>query len=135
MGVRGGGVVLNTGSLRSAGSNSYYWLATTYPNATDAYYLVFNSTDVYPSNYSTRNNGFSVRGGYVNLFTGSLRYAGGNSHYWSATTYPNATNAHYLEFNSTNVYPSNYLNRFSGFSVRCIVLFSPFFLFFPSPSF
>ena len=58
-----------------------------------------------------------------------MRYAGRNGYYWSATTYPNATNAHYLEFNSTNVLPSYYNHRFSGFSVRGIVFFFPFFLF------
>ena len=40
-----------------------------------------------------------------------------NSVYWSATTYPNATNAYYLAFDSTGVSPSYYYNRFSGFSV------------------
>ena len=59
-----------------------------------------------------------VRGGYFYLNTGSLRAAGGNSDYWSATTYPNATDAYNLDFNSTNVFPSIYNARFLGFSVR-----------------
>ncbi len=71
----------------------------------------------------------NVRGGNVYLDTGSLRGAGDNSNYWSATTYPNTTNAYYFHFYSTNVYPSIYYNRFFGFSVRCIVFFFPFFLF------
>lgn len=61
-----------------------------------------------------------IRGGSVHLDTGSLRYAGGDSYYWSATTYPSATNAYYLAFNSTNVYPSDHYNRFYGFSVRLV---------------
>ena len=104
--------------MRDASLNSFYWSATAYPNATYAYALGFNSTIVYPSNYNDRFNGFSVRGGYFYLNTGSLRAAGGNSDYWSATTYPNATDAYNLDFNSTNVFPSIYNARFLGFSVR-----------------
>lgn len=59
--IRGGGVYLNTGSLRDAGDISLYWSATTYPNATSAYYLHFDSTNVYPSDYNDRFSGFSVR--------------------------------------------------------------------------
>ena len=134
--VRGGVVHLDTGSLRDAGHDSYYWSATTYPNATDAYYIHFSSTNVNQSGYNSRFYGFSVhqitiltnntaasplyyvRGGYVALDTGSLRYAGVGSSYWSATTYPNATGAYYLDFDSTSVVPSNYNHRFYGFSVR-----------------
>ena len=131
--VRGGRVHLDTGSLGRAGLSSYYWSATTYPNATDAYNLDFGRTNAYPSHYTNRFYGFSVRGGHVYLDTGSLRNAGDNSNYWSATTYPNTTNAYYFHFYSTNVYPSIYYNRFFGFSVRCIVFFFPFFLFLLSP--
>ncbi len=127
--VRGGGIYLDTGSLRNAGLNNYYWSATTYPNATYAYYLYFHSTNVYPSYYYDRFVGFSVRGGDVDLDTGALRYAGIDSFYWSATTYPSATYAYLLDFNSTNVGPSYYNARFYGFSVSCIVFFFPFFLF------
>ncbi len=74
----------------------------------------------------------NVRGGVVHLDTGSLRYAG-HSRYWSATTYPNATYAYGLDFNSTNVLPSGYNYRFIGFSVCCVVFSSTFFLFLPSP--
>ena len=59
--VRGGYVLLHTGSLRGAGLASYYWSATTYPTATYAYYLHFHSTNVYPSHYYNRFLGFSVR--------------------------------------------------------------------------
>ena len=116
--VRGGGVNLNTGSLRGAGDNSYYWSATTYPNATNAYDLDFNSTNVLPSDYYRRFYGFSVRGGYIGLHTGSLRNAGFDGFFWSATTYPSATRAYDLGFNSTNVLPSHYYGRFLGFSVQ-----------------
>ncbi len=134
--VRGGHVYLDTGSLRNAGLNNYYWSATTYPNATNTYFLHSNSTNVYPSYYINRFYGFSVhqitiltnntaasplyyvRGGYVALDTGSLRYAGVGSSYWSATTYTSATGAYYLDFDSTSVVPSNYNHRFYGFSVR-----------------
>ena len=56
--VRGRNVTLNTGSLRGAGHNSYYWSATTYPNATDAYYIHFSSTNVNQSGYNSRFYGF-----------------------------------------------------------------------------
>ena len=116
--VRGGHVAVDAGSLRLAGFSSLYWSSTTYPNTTYAYDLSFYSTDVYQSHYNSRFYGFSVRGGDVNLSTGSLRYADVNSLYWSATTYPNATHAYYLDFNSASVLPSHYNNRFDGFSVR-----------------
>ena len=58
--VRGGHVYLDTGSLRNASLNSFYWSATTYPNVTYAYALDFNSTNVFPSRYSVRFIGFSV---------------------------------------------------------------------------
>lgn len=116
--VRGGNVDLKTGSLRRASLTSNYWSTTTYPNDTYAYKLHFDGTSVYPSDYYYRFNGFSLRGGNVNLDTGSLRNASSNSNYWSVTTYPNAKNAYYLHSASTNVILSNYNNRFNGFSVR-----------------
>lgn len=61
-----------------------------------------------------------VRGGYVYLYTGSLRRAGYDGYYWSATTYSTATYAYNLGFDSTNVLPSHYSNRFVGFSVRLV---------------
>ena len=125
--VRGGRVDLSTGSLGRAGLSSYYWSATTYPNATDAYNLDFGRTNVYPSHYNYRFNGFSVRGGYVALNTGSLRGAGSNSYYWLDTTYPTATDAYYLAFNSTSVFPSRYSHRSYGFSVGWVTFSSPFF--------
>ena len=133
--VRGGNVTLNTGSLRGAGFNSDYWSATTYPNATDAYNLDFGRTNAYPSHYTNRFYGFSVRGGYIALNTGSLRDAGNGSIYWSATTYPNATYVYDLHFYSTHIFPLHYDSRFYGFSVRCVVFSSTFFLFLPSSSF
>lgn len=116
--VRGGGILLNTGSLRYTGYASLYWSTTIYPNTTDAYNLHFNNTNIVPSDYSNRFHGFSVRGGVVHLNTGSLRYAGLDSYYWSATIYPSTTNAYYLDFHSSNVYSSRYTTRYLGFSMR-----------------
>ena len=70
----------------------------------------------------------NVRGGHVNLGTGSLRGAGNGSIYWSATTYPNATYASYLGFNSTNVNPSDYNDRFLGFSVHMYAAGTSFYI-------
>ncbi len=63
---------------------------------------------------------YYVRGGGVYPGTGSLRHTGYAGLYWSATIYPNATNAHFLDFVSTDVYPSYYNVRFNGFAVRCV---------------
>ena len=134
--VRGGNVTLNTGSLRGAGHNSYYWSATTYPNATDAYYIHFSSTNVNQSGYNSRFYGFSVhqitiltnntaasplyyvRGGYVGLDAGALRNAAYDSAYWSSTTCPNPANSYNLDFGTTNIYTSDHDIRLYGFSVR-----------------
>ena len=41
--------------------------------------------------------------------------------YWSSSQY-SSTNARYLTFRSTNVYPATNNNKFGGFAVRCIAL-------------
>ena len=47
-------------TLYSRGSYGYYWSSGFY-SASYAYYLRFNSTEVYPQNDSNRRNGFTVR--------------------------------------------------------------------------
>lgn len=59
-----------------------------------------------------------VRGGYIALRSGSLRDASYASIYWSATTYPNTTSTYLLHFDGTNILPSDYDNRYYGFSVH-----------------
>lgn len=115
--VRGGGIALDTGSLRDASVANYHWSSTTYTNTIYAYNLNFHSTIIFPSYRYGRFLGFSVRGGYVTLSAGSLKATGYNSVYWSSMTYPNTTYAYYLDFASTNVNPSYYYDRFIGFSV------------------
>ena len=61
---------------------------------------------------------YFVRSGYV--YSGSLRFAGSNGHYWSSTAYSSTSNAYYLRFFSGAVYPSNNYNRYLGQSVRCL---------------
>ena len=51
---------LGDGSMRYVGSNGYYWSASPYSES-NGYYLYFSSSNVYPSNYNIRANGFSVR--------------------------------------------------------------------------
>ena len=63
---------------------------------------------------------YLTRGGYVNITTGSLRGAGLSGYYWASTAYPSELYAYYLDFNSTNVFPSNNYNRWNGFTVRCL---------------
>ncbi len=50
---------------------------------------------------------------------GSLNDAGSQGDYWSRTAV-SAGNAYYLWFYSSNVYPANNLNRYVGFSIRCV---------------
>ena len=61
-----------------------------------------------------------VRGGYVD--PGSyLGNAGGLGYYWSSVG-RSSTYAYTLYFVSGNVYPSYSINRYRGFSVRCVAL-------------
>ena len=52
---------MNIGSLRDAGANGYYWGVSAYPSRSYAYYLNFNSVNVYPSDSDAgRWYGFTV---------------------------------------------------------------------------
>ena len=51
---------VNGSSLNGVGSGGNYWSRTAY-SANSAYYLWFNSSDVYPADYNLRYLGFSVR--------------------------------------------------------------------------
>jgi len=57
--VRAGGVY--DGDLSGQGSYGDVWSSRAYSNSNLAYYLVFNSSGVNPSNYNGRDLGFSVR--------------------------------------------------------------------------
>jgi hypothetical protein len=69
---------------------------------------------------------FIPAAGNRNADNGSLNNVGSNGYYWSAT--PNGANGYNLNFNSTNVNPSNNNNRANGFSVRCVQAFIRIFL-------
>lgn len=56
--------------------------------------------------------------GYRNNNSGALNNVGSNGNYWSAS--PNSSNGYNLNFNSSNVNPSNNNNRANGFAVRCV---------------
>jgi uncharacterized protein (TIGR02145 family) len=56
--------------------------------------------------------------GYRYYSSGVLNSPGGNGYYWSSS--PDSTNAYYLRFNSTSVYPAYDDSRAIGFSVRCV---------------
>lgn len=58
------------------------------------------------------------KNGYV--VSGSLKYAGDIGHYWSSTASSNTSYAYGLYFGSGRVYPSNFSNRYNGFSVRLV---------------
>ena len=61
-----------------------------------------------------------VRGGYVNPGD-YLSYAGDGGVYWSSVG-RSSSGARYLSFSSGAVNPSDYDDRYSGFSVRCVAL-------------
>ena len=60
---------------------------------------------------------FPAAGGYIGT---SLNREGAGGSYWSSSLY-SQTNAYYLDFNSSDVYPqSYYANRSDGFPVRAV---------------
>ena len=52
------------------------------------------------------------------MTTGSLGYAGLTGYYWASTAYPSELYAYTLDFNSTNVFPSDNNSRWYGFTVQ-----------------
>ncbi len=54
-------MVIGTGSLKVAGLNSYYWLATAYPSVLNAYILYFDQGIVLPSRFEHHLYGFTVQ--------------------------------------------------------------------------
>ena len=61
---------------------------------------------------------YFVRSGYVNGTT--LYYSTGRGLYWSSTIATSGTNAYFLYFYSSELYPSGVTYRGSGLSVRCV---------------
>ncbi|MBF0647881.1 hypothetical protein IR083_03490 [Dysgonomonas sp. GY75] len=68
---------------------------------------------------------FFPASGNRNNNTGTLNNVGTNGYYWSSS--PNGTNGYNLNFNSSNVNPSDNNNRANGLTVRCIAAFIKFF--------
>ena len=60
-----------------------------------------------------------VRSGNVNVNDGKV-YNVGNSGYGRSRTASSSTNAYYLNFNPTDVNPSNNNHRWYGFPLRCL---------------
>ena len=126
-------ILVHWGTRETVASTGQLLLILVLPTRPTSVSIVLTSTHRTTTIDPSVSRCANVRGGYIGLHTGSLRSAGLDRHYWSTTTYPNATYAYYLNFNSTNVYPSDYSSRFYGFSVCCVVFSSTFFLFLPSP--
>ncbi len=55
--------------------------------------------------------------GNRNWSNGNMNNQGTNGNYWSSS--PNTTNGYNLNFNASNINPSNNNNRANGYSVRC----------------
>ena len=64
---------------------------------------------------------YFVRSGDINgdINGGTLNNPGVNSDYWSSTV-SSSTNAYYLRFNGTDIYPARNYSRYNGRSVRCV---------------
>ena len=54
------------------------------------------------------------------LYNGPVDLQGSNGDYWSSTVY-SASNAYYLGFDDSEVRPAGNLEKYRGYSVRCIV--------------
>ena len=78
----------------------------------------FTSSPGSGANSITRAPLFFVRSGYVRP-TSYLQDAGLNGSYWSSVANL-SSNAYYLYFDSSNVFPSGGSNRYNGYSVRCV---------------
>ena len=63
-----------------------------------------------------------MRSGHANVNSAILRNAGQNGYDWSSRSYSTTTNAYNLNFNASDVNPSNYNNRWNGFPLRCLAL-------------
>ena len=74
------------------------------------YYTAWQSglTDFYPAS------------GFRNRASGALTYVGSNGYSWSSSPTQGSTNAGYLLFFATYVYPQSNLSRAYGFPVRCV---------------
>ena len=57
--------------------------------------------------------------GYYSYSSGSLRLEGSYGRYWSRTAF-SGSDAYYLYFYSSNVYPQYNNNRGFGFALRCV---------------
>lgn len=70
--------------------------------------------------FTSKINGNSIFLPFAGYISGtSLDYRGSYGLYWSSSL-DSQTNGYYLCFNSSNVYPADYSNRFYGFSVRAV---------------
>ena len=78
----------------------------------------FTSSTGSGTNSITRAPLFFVRSGYV-YPTSYLDFAGYYGYYWSSVAY-SSSDAYNLYFYSSNVFPSDYISRYTGQSVRCV---------------
>ena len=60
---------------------------------------------------------YFVRSGFID--GGTLYSPGVLGFYWSSTV-SSSTNAYYLNFDGTDIYPARNYYRYSGWSVRCV---------------
>lgn len=113
------------GNILSA-KNQFYQLlyAYGYPAAESGWIATSSTTPHTPIVQSgvTRPGSapmYFTRSGVVRINYGSLRLVGYGARYWSASAF-DTSDALYLNFDATNVYPANHNSRAYGFSARCV---------------
>ena len=63
-----------------------------------------------------------MRGGYVYPIYQQFYYAGQSGVYWSSQAYSDTNYAYSLSFGASGVNPSDYYSRYTGRSLRCLVV-------------
>ncbi len=130
-------IIPNSNNIGNAGNVANTTIVPANQNATSSicpkgWQLPISGSTTTNKSYKKLLNGLSgsagsttMRGAPYNFVYGgdvtnsSLYNAGSDGLYWSSAAF-SATNAYYLYFNSSNVYPSVSNARYYGLSVRCV---------------
>ncbi|MBR3180024.1 hypothetical protein IKF57_00620 [Candidatus Saccharibacteria bacterium] len=101
--------VSNASYTTNGTTNEFARLANIYANYTGSTSLSSENLEKAPL--------YFVRSGYV--YSSQQNVAGYDGYYWSSSVY-SSSDAYYLVFDSSIVYPTFKYDRFYGFSVRCV---------------
>ncbi len=111
----------------TTGAGSFQNLYNQYPNSTSAGWLT-NQTVSYnggtSAGYSGKRFGVNSADAFFpaagRVYSNGLNNASSAGYYWSRRAYSYTTRAYYLSFSSSDVLPQNFVDRYYGFSVRCV---------------